>query len=147
MIIVCRFWRVVKPHVMRLPIIPGTPWCLVTNQSYLVYISVFACQACGLSPTAGPTAGHRENAWCLGTFVACSVKRWEDEGLPGVLESFGTSSWVPANLWMIQWPTLHMDGLKSWVLSASTVKRVWGLLLFSVYLARAMRITFLLSFL
>lgn len=36
MIIVCRFWRVVKPHVMRLPIIPCTPRCLVTNQSYLV---------------------------------------------------------------------------------------------------------------
>lgn len=57
MIIVCRFWRVVKPHVMRLPIIPGTPRCLVTNQSYLVYISAFAHQARGLSPTAGPSAG------------------------------------------------------------------------------------------
>ena len=91
MIIVCRFWRVVKPHVMRLPIIPGTPRCLVTNQSYLVYISVFACQAHGLSPTAGPRAGDREDAWCLGTSVAWGVKRWEVEGLTGVLESSGTS--------------------------------------------------------
>ena len=79
---------------MRLPIIPGTPRCLVTNQSYLVYVSVFACQAHGpSSPTAGPTAEDREDAW--------GVKRWEVEGLAGVLESSGTSSWVVSSLWMI----------------------------------------------
>lgn len=96
MIIVCCFWRVVKPHVMRLPIIPGTPWCLVTNQSYLVYVSVFTCQACGLSPIAGPTARSREDAWCLGS-VAWDVKRWEVEGcwraMGHLVESPPTYGW------------------------------------------------------
>lgn len=83
MIIVCRFWRVVKPHVMRLPIIPGTPRCAVTNQSYLVYISVCICQAPGLSSTEAPQRETREGVLMPWRGCCWSVKRWEVKGLVG----------------------------------------------------------------
>lgn len=100
MIIVCRFWRVVKPPVMRLPIIPGTPRCAVTNQSYLVYISVCICQAPGLSPT------ERGREGVLMPWHGCcwSVERWELRGLvEGMGELQDIHSSFPACGWSCGW--------------------------------------------
>lgn len=83
---------------MRLPIIPATPRCLVTNQSYLVYITMFACQDCGVSPTAGPQEEMQRMLDALAQVLLGVLKGEKSRDWQGCWRTWGHPHWVLSNL-------------------------------------------------